>query len=135
MTRSCPADRGFTTIELMTVVLIISILLLTALPLYMSSQVSSAQRTCYANQRAIEGAVSVWLAAAEEGVTADLVGVVDKSHPLTIENFGNRVPRCPAAPDPPDPSDSTTAEGAYTLLGNGLLAPCEFGALGAHGHY
>jgi hypothetical protein len=121
--------------EMMTVVLIISILLLTAIPLYMSAQVRSAQRTCYANQRAIEGAVNVWLASAEGGVTADLAGVVDKSHPLTIENFANRVPLCPAAPDPLDPSDPTTAEGAYTLLGNGLLAPCEFGALGAHGHY
>lgn len=135
MTRSCPADSGFTIAELMIVVLIIGILLLTAIPLYMSAQVRSAQRTCYANQRAIEGAVNVWLAGAEGGVTADLAGVVDRSHPLTIENFANRVPRCPAAPEPADPSDPTAAEGAYTLLGNGLLTPCEFGALGAHGHY
>lgn len=135
MTRSNPADNAFTTVELMTVVGIIGILVVMAVPLYVSAQVKSAQSTCFSNQRYIEGTVNVWVSGDPTRSLSGLAGVVGSSHPLVADGIFSRVPRCPDGGEVTDPDNPTPEEGAYTLQPSGLLQPCTYGELGEHGHY
>jgi prepilin-type N-terminal cleavage/methylation domain-containing protein len=128
-------DAGFTVVEIMVVVAIIGILVVMAVPIYISAQVRASQRTCYANQRQLEGAVGVWIAADPERTRTQLAGVVNAAHPLVVEHIVGRPPRCPSAADAVDPDNPTVAQGAYTLGTEGTLAPCTWGELGPHGHY
>lgn len=50
------SERGFTLIELMVVVLIIGILVSIAIPLFDAAKSHAQQKSCFANQRTIEGA-------------------------------------------------------------------------------
>ncbi len=50
-------DEGFTLIELMVVVLIIGILVAIAVPVFFQARANAEQKTCWANQRTIDGAI------------------------------------------------------------------------------
>ena len=52
--------KGFTLIELMIVILIIAILVAIAVPVYLSATAAAKRRTCQANQRTIDGAVTAY---------------------------------------------------------------------------
>jgi hypothetical protein len=119
----------------MVVVMVIGILVAMAIPIFMSSQVQAATRTCFANQRELEGAVHIWRATFPNRDIATLAGVVNGAHPLVIENFIGRPPTCPAGDNPVDPANPTAAEGAYTFDAFGNLADCPQGTMGPHGHY
>lgn len=127
---------GFTLVEVMIVVVIIGILVAVALPVFYATMSKSQQKTCFANQRTLDGAVPSWQAVnPSTNTTAALAGVVDASNPLITSGTLLRPPRCPSAPNPVDPNNPTAAEGAYVFQPDGELVPCPFGRLGTHGSY
>lgn len=127
---------GFTMVELMIVVAIIAILVLVAMPVFFATMANSQQKTCFANQRTIEGSLAVW-EGANPALNTDAAaqGLVSASNPLITTGQLLRPPRCPSAPAAADMNNPTAAEGAYSLDASGNVLPCPFGALGPHGSY
>jgi prepilin-type N-terminal cleavage/methylation domain-containing protein len=113
-------DEGFTLIELMVVVLIIGILVAIAIPVFNSAKANAQRKSCFANQRTIDGASNTYQAEynAYPGTVATLVAT----------DYLKKTPVCPAP-----------GNNAYTLAANGSTVPtgscmpCT-GAL-AHGSY
>lgn len=128
-------DDGFTMVELMIVVVIIGVLITIAIPIFFSSRSNAEKKTCFANQRTLDGAAQTWLATNPGKVAADLQGVVNKTHPLVEDDHIANAPRCPAAPAPAQQGNPTPAEGAYSFDASANVLPCSFGLLGPHGSY
>jgi prepilin-type N-terminal cleavage/methylation domain-containing protein len=124
--RHAQQDAGFTMVELMVVVLIISILVMLAIPVFTAASASTQQRACYANQRTIEGACQTYRSAHPNPAPA---GVVNNAHALITDGYIQRAPVCPLA----------GATGFYTIDISGVVvgfpAACASAAFPAHGHY
>ena len=129
------SSAGFSLTELMFVVLIIGILLAIALRVTGQASAQAEKKTCFANQRTIEGIVIVWQLDPGHYDVSVLAGLVDASHPLIAGNYITRSPHCPSAPIPVNYANPTAAEGAYTLSTTATVAPCTFGNSGAHGSF
>jgi len=91
-------EEGFTLVELMVVVLIIGILVAIAIPVFNSAKASAQKKSCFANQRTIEGSVQQYLASTDGSVVGDLDGNVVAGHPLVgSAAYIKEVPKCATA--------------------------------------
>lgn len=82
-------DEGFTLIELMVVVLIIGILVAIAIPVFNSAKANAQEKSCFANQRTIDGASNTY--EAETGLKAADVAA------LVTGGYLKTAPECPLA--------------------------------------
>ena len=117
--KSVRRDEGFTLLELMVVVLIIGILVAIAIPVFNAAKANAQEKSCFANQRTIEGCVETY--AASHG-TSPSAGLLD-SGSWAVPMYFAAAPACPS-----DPSKH-----AYSLNARGG-ALCMNGA-GAHAHF
>jgi prepilin-type N-terminal cleavage/methylation domain-containing protein len=119
-------DFGFTLVELMITVLILSVLVAMAVPIFFSSQNAAQQKACYANQRTLEGAVQTYRAASG---TTSVAGTVDGSHVLLTGHFLQAPPYCPL--DGPTGYYGLDAAGTVTSF----PPRCAASTNPAHGHF
>jgi prepilin-type N-terminal cleavage/methylation domain-containing protein len=85
-------DEGFTLVELMVVVLIIGILVAIAVPIFNAAKASAQKKSCFANQRTIEGAVQSYQAATG---TMPAAATVSGTHVLISGGYIKNPPYCP----------------------------------------
>jgi type II secretion system protein G len=105
MLSASKSESGFTLIELMVVVVIIGVLVAIAIPIFVNATSNAKQKTCQANLRTIDGAISVYYAN-NSGYPANIAALVTDGE----------LKKAPTEP----------FTGAYSLVG-GSVASCSIG--------
>ncbi|MDD4013124.1 MAG: prepilin-type N-terminal cleavage/methylation domain-containing protein [Candidatus Omnitrophica bacterium] len=82
--------KGFTLVEIMIVVAVISLLAAVALPNFRRAQRQAQANVCIANLKHIDDAKALW--AIEEGAASSAVPVWED----LVPDYFNRAPECPA---------------------------------------
>ena len=113
-------EDGFSLVELMVVVLIIGILVAIAVPVFNVATAHAREKTCFANQRTIDGAVESFRADTGNSFAGDVA-----SGCALIPKYIKVQPACP--------SDST--KGCYTLDSEGIVGCPNPVVAENHGHY
>ena len=110
-------DKGFTLVELMVVVLIIGILVAIAIPVFNVARARSQERSCFANQRTLDGAANAYVADNIGNSVADLDGQLwkaavsnDAAASRFVGEFVRFEPLCPTA----DTTDYIGASGTFS---------------------
>lgn len=80
-------EEGFTLVELMVVVLIIGILVSIAIPVFNAAKSNAQKKSCYANQRTIEGAAQTY--------SAENNGVLPTAISQLVPTYMKDTPACP----------------------------------------
>ncbi|MDI6891854.1 MAG: prepilin-type N-terminal cleavage/methylation domain-containing protein [Actinomycetota bacterium] len=108
-------EKGFTLVELMVVALIIGILVGIAVPVFNVARATAQKRTCQANLRTIDGAITTYNATEE---TYPPAGEIGSGHVLITQHYLKTVPKCP----------STATNNQYTVVaGDPSYATCPNG--------
>jgi prepilin-type N-terminal cleavage/methylation domain-containing protein len=89
--RKRPLSRGFTLVEIMIVVAIVSILLAIGVPNFVRAREASRTKSCIANLKAIEAAKEQWAIETKAGPSA-FANLIPQLVPKYIKNL----PRCPS---------------------------------------
>ncbi len=91
MYRRLHKDEGFTLVELMVVVLIIGILVAIAIPVFTSAKNNAQKRSCFANQRTLDGAAHSYEASQGSLPTPDITAL----QTALVPSYVATPPACP----------------------------------------